>query len=499
MLPLFHLGALYYDHDVLLCQHMEVRLPGKVRWDDSALHHDSFVLAGTPARVWRFTHQGHAVLKAITEQQFIPEGESEQELIRRLLDSGAVHPVFPAGVGTPRELPPGFQGFGVVIPVRDDVEGLKKTLHALTSLQAATQVQFPMVVVDDGSTQAAAIEQCVVTTPHAELIRHELPQGPGAARNTGWKSLVSEWVVFLDADMEIQATDLIRLMQVAEISGVGILGPRIRQAPHAGIFAEAVAATSSLDLGPQESVVRIGAAVAHMPAACLLVSRATLEAVDGFDESFHAGEDVDFIWRSDQAGIIARYVPAVSATHGPRAAFGALRRRFVYGSSTAPLGKRHGVAVAPVRISAATGGGVGAFLLRRPVIGSALLAWSLWRRRQRMNEVPALRAWAIPLAIRLTTQEISQLADAACRPYLPVSLFGLAWRRTRPVVGLMMLGSLIRRTKRIQSGTPVRQVLWQLLDDGAYSAGVWRSALQERSPYGLMPQGSNVSNTPGKN
>src|SRR6201999_3373006 len=67
----------------------------------------------------------------------------------------------------------------------------------------------------------------------------------------------------------------------------------------------------------------------------------------GFDPALRYGEDVDLIWRLHDRGWTIRYDPRVVIAHPDRGA-SLLRRRFAYGTSAAPLSRKHPTRLAPV-------------------------------------------------------------------------------------------------------------------------------------------------------
>jgi mycofactocin glycosyltransferase len=77
--------------------------------------------------------------------------------------------------------------------------------------------------------------------------------------------------------------------------------------------------------------------VSYVPAAALLVRRSALPD-EPFDPELRYGEDVDLIWRLIDAGWRVRYDPSVVVEHEER---DTVRRRFRYGTSAAPLKRRH--------------------------------------------------------------------------------------------------------------------------------------------------------------
>jgi len=85
----------------------------------------------------------------------------------------------------------------VVLPTRDRPELAEA---ALRSVLLQTRPVTQIVVVDDGSRDPAAVARLAGLSPVVELVRHDEPCGPGAARNTGLARARGEVLLFLDDD-----------------------------------------------------------------------------------------------------------------------------------------------------------------------------------------------------------------------------------------------------------------------------------------------------------
>ena len=114
-----------------------------------------------------------------------------------------------------------------------------------------------------------------------------------------------------------------------------------------------------------------GRPVPYVPTAALVVRRSALGV--GFVPTLRYGEDVDLVWRMGDAGWHARYVPSVTVDHGePSTWLGLLSRRYRYGTSAAPLARRHRGRLAPAVVRPLPAAAVALALARRPLPAAAL-------------------------------------------------------------------------------------------------------------------------------
>lgn len=100
-----------------------------------------------------------------------------------------------------------------VIPLHNKESSV---LQAVESVFQQTSPPASVVVVDDGSTDGSVSR--LLASPYAAQVRliRQPQQGPGPARNTGWKECSTEWVAFLDADDLWSPTHLATLQDVAQ-------------------------------------------------------------------------------------------------------------------------------------------------------------------------------------------------------------------------------------------------------------------------------------------
>ncbi|AWH92633.1 mycofactocin biosynthesis glycosyltransferase MftF [Dietzia lutea] len=422
-------------------------------------------------------------------------------LARALTDRGMAHPAGPVSADRP------LDGVAVVVPVRDDADGVAALARALAPELARGA---HLVVVDDGSTPPLAVP---LTAAPATVLRHDHSRGPAAARNAGTSAAVAagaDVVVYLDADVLPLPGWLDILLARLDDPLVAAVAPRVVAAEPGRFGVRGYeTARSALDMGPEPARVRPRTGVAYVPSAALAVRPDLLPPVpvgggEGpFDERMHVAEDVDLCWRIDDAGGRIRYEPAARVAHRHRTGVRALlTRRAYYGRGAAPLAVRHGADVAPAvaapwSLAVAVGVWSASPLGTVIALGAVTRAW--WRTRALTGDGRA----AAELVARGAGASIRQLPEAVLRPYWPITAAALALTagsrgrtaralRRRLAVAIAAEGLWhwwsAREPGRWPTDEPVGHVLLHRLDDLAYGVGVWRSAVTERSPAALRPE-----------
>ena len=88
----------------------------------------------------------------------------------------------------------------VVIPLYNKEASIAQSLKSVLSQEYD---DFEVVIVDDGSTDGSVGVVEAINDPRIRLIKQE-NGGPSKARNTGVKNAKGEWILFLDADDELE-------------------------------------------------------------------------------------------------------------------------------------------------------------------------------------------------------------------------------------------------------------------------------------------------------
>ncbi|MBN9175955.1 MAG: glycosyltransferase family 2 protein [Microbacterium sp.] len=119
----------------------------------------------------------------------------------------------------------------VIVPGRDVAEF---AAEALASLRAQTFPAWHAILVDDGSVDGTGdvFADAAASDARFMLVRHDVPRGLGAARNTGLDLVETPFVGFLDADDIMAPQALERLIDAIGTSGSDIVvGAYVRLRP----------------------------------------------------------------------------------------------------------------------------------------------------------------------------------------------------------------------------------------------------------------------------
>jgi mycofactocin glycosyltransferase len=456
-------------------------LPGSflLRQDPSTQSFDggTVLLGGSPLRLFRITPRARDLVASWQMGSLVGSARAAQLLARRLVSAGAF---------TPRPVKTAFgpQDVTVVVPVRDRPAQLDRLLGALDGLAC--------IVIDDASADEGVTKE--ITERHgARFVGLTSNAGPSGARNAGVERVHSALVAFVDSDCMPAEGWLGPLLGHFDDPLVAAVAPRIvaitARPPNA--LSRFLAVRSPLDRGAREGPVRPGSPIPFVPSAALLVRTDVATGAELFDAALRGGEDVDLVWRLTEAGWDVRYVPASTVEHDGAATLGAfLARRAFYGTTAAPLARRHRGALAPVHVS---GWSLAVWVLtlaRRPVLALATLAAStgiLAGRLAGLVRDPVLVASRI--AGGGTARSALPSLGGLARAWAPALVAGLAFRRTRKASALTLvipaLGDWVANREALD---PLRFTAFHVADDAAYGLGVWAGCARERTVAPLVPR-----------
>ena len=423
------------------------------------------LLAGAPGTFFRVSEAGRNVLDAVEHGEPV----TTSALTDRLVAGGAAHPE-PGAPVDPADLTVVIPCFAADAQVADRAVALADSLAPLRC-----------VIVDDASLVP-------VETDRHRVVRRATNGGPGAARNTGLQHVGTPFVAFVDDDITVSPADLLRLSGHFVDANVSFVAPRVVTPAGTTLVSQYESIRSPLDMGDAPARVRPRSTVPYVPSA-VLVAR-TSAFTQQFDESMRYGEDVEFVWRSQDDTAQCRYEPSVQARHMARPGLRALlRQRYRYGSSAAAIDARIPGSVAPVQ------GNLfhvlpGLLLLLGQSFWAvnaafvSMLVTFLTVRGFRLGARNTMRiAW---LSMRYSTRHT---ATAITREWFPLFVilggvvvqFDFAFWLS--LSGLVFLDIVRRRPANPAYFIPVRA-----LDSFAYGIGVWAGAFRQRSARCLLPR-----------
>ncbi|OLS63066.1 glycosyltransferase [Pseudomonas putida] len=178
----------------------------------------------------------------------------------------------------------------IVIPMFNESRHIGRTLVALREAAREAAVQCRVIVVDNGSSDdspriARALGAEVLSLPGLSI---------GALRNRGAAACESEWLAFLDADIEVPDSWLKRLFALHDEDRADVFALDCDTPHQAPWFA----------IAWQRRTLRAGELLQTqqwLPSPNLLMPRYWFENVGGFNESLRSGEDKDFTLRLHEA------------------------------------------------------------------------------------------------------------------------------------------------------------------------------------------------------
>ncbi|MGQ0465152.1 MAG: mycofactocin biosynthesis glycosyltransferase MftF [Sporichthyaceae bacterium] len=446
------------------------------------------LVGGTPSRLLRLSPRGGEALLELRGGTV--RTAAGATLARKLFDAGLAHPVPPGVRSTVRHGAPLSErpDLTVVVPAHGRTDLLAACLRSLGN-------RFPVLVVDDASADGNAVAK-VAAEHGAQLIRRQINGGPAAARNTGLAHVDTDLVAFVDSDAVPTVDDLERIAAHLADPAVAAAAPRILPttaltSAHPHCVRSSVGYSSllsgrkgcALDLGGRPAQVAPFTKVAYVPSTVLVVRR----ELAGFDEALRYGEDVDLIWRLHEAGHRVRYDPSVSVGHHePATQRKLLVRRFRYGTSAAPLSRRHPGTFVPLALEPFTAAAVAATLAGKPRIAAVVLAVGLFDEILMRRQV-GLPASGAPKAVAARTvrtwRSTGTYAAQLAGPALVVAATNPRLVGSPSPAAVLRFATWVLAEPLARRRNPVAH----LADDLAYGAGVLAGCWRERTAAPLKP------------
>ncbi|MEG0431520.1 MAG: glycosyltransferase family 2 protein [Anaerovoracaceae bacterium] len=107
----------------------------------------------------------------------------------------------------------------VVLPAKNEAGAIQQTVKAIKQLNKVDEI----IVVNDGSTDDTAQ---IAEQAGAKVISHPYSKGNGAAIKTGARNAIGDVIVFMDADGQHDANDILKLIEKIEQGYDLVVGAR---------------------------------------------------------------------------------------------------------------------------------------------------------------------------------------------------------------------------------------------------------------------------------
>ena len=119
--------------------------------------------------------------------------------------------------------------FSIVIPAKNEEQGLAKTLPKLRALYPDAEI----IVVNDGSSDGT---ERVCAQAGVRVVSHAYPKGNGAAIKSGARAAGGEYLVFMDGDGQHDPADIAKLLYQVEEGYDLVIGARDGLAAQASLM-----------------------------------------------------------------------------------------------------------------------------------------------------------------------------------------------------------------------------------------------------------------------
>ncbi|MCR4340406.1 MAG: glycosyltransferase family 2 protein [Gemmatimonadaceae bacterium] len=212
----------------------------------------------------------------------------------------------------------------------------RDTTTCVESLRKSTYANLHVIIIDNGSTDDSLIHvRPLAAQTDSVLIEAGENLGFPGGCNLGARRVLADgadYVFLLNADTEIDASALSRLIDVAESDpNIGVVTPKIFYFDDASMvwyggaeFDWRYLVGRQVGYGLRDDVrYDVEADVPWATGCAMLISRAAVDAVGLLNEDFFFGtEDLDYSLRITARGYRIRYVPSAKLWHKEAAAAG---------------------------------------------------------------------------------------------------------------------------------------------------------------------------------
>jgi len=269
-----------------------------------------------------------------------------------------------------------------IVPTRNRPQSLARCLDALERQERMPELEI--VVVDDGSADAAAVGAAVARCPRARLVRRARAEGPAAARNRGARATRAEILLFTDDDCEPAPEWSARMAAAIDDGADAVAGITVNGRPD-----DPIASASETVIAYVQERARGQGATTQFAASNNLGVAAHVFADVAFDTAYRYGEDRDWCARVVAAGFTLKVEPDAVVAHNQDLTLATfVRQQFGYGRGAYRFHSRHqeaGGLEAPTFYARLLGRGFEQGVVRGALVGVAQAATAAGYAREALR------------------------------------------------------------------------------------------------------------------
>ena len=215
----------------------------------------------------------------------------------------------------------------IIIPSKDKVNVLSRCINSI--FEKSSYKNYNIVIVDNQSNEEETFRYYnkIKANDRVKILNYNKPFNFSAINNYAVSQIDSEYMIFLNNDIEIISSDWIESMlefaQRKEVGAVGALLHYINNTiQHAGVIVGIAGfAGHSHRHSHRNSMGYMGRAkliqnISAVTGACLMTKKSVFNDIGGFDENFsHALNDIDLCLRIRNKGFLIVYTPYAELYH----------------------------------------------------------------------------------------------------------------------------------------------------------------------------------------
>ncbi len=433
-----------------------------------------------------------ATLERITKVAPLIPPEKIERFMNSLIRKGYV-----AQEGFPLLDEADYPVVSVIIPVRNRPAEITACLRSLTCLDYPAD-KMEIIVVDDASEDATS--EAVARFPKVRLLRMQQHRQASFCRNRAAEIARGDILGFIDSDCLADPSWLKELVPAFRDNSLGALGGRVDGAFDDNGLDRYEKVKSALKIGSWFKRSDQTEHFFYVPTCNFLVRKDAYIKLNGFRESLHVGEDVDFCWRLQDGGYSLEYRPMGRVSHKHRnrlAAFCA--RRFDYGTSEPVLQQLHPGRVKTlflpwseslfwliVILSVLLKTTLPLYLSAGLLLTDGIKKYGKLKRRQ----IPVTLFQVYTAVIRSHLSFVYHCCSFISRYYLvvvPVVLL-LSPQTAAVMVGMHLIAGIVEYSVKRPHLNPILFVLFFTLEQVSYQLGVWWECIQRINFRPVLPR-----------